>query len=93
MQHDVIQDDECALMMMRDDDVEEVETDRMKTLSELKQKLVDYCKELAILGFNSSNYDINLIRQYLFQALIEHQEQPKLTVKSLPDTITSSQSI
>ena len=66
---------------MLDDDVEEVETDRMKKLSELKQKLEDYCKELAILGFNSSSYDINLIRRYLFQALIEHQEQPKFTVK------------
>ena len=67
--------------LMLDDDVEEAETDRMKKLSELKQKLEDYCKELAILAFNSLSYDINLIRRYLFQALIEHQEQPKFTIK------------
>ena len=41
-------DDDMDLML--DDDVEEVETDSMKKLSELKQKLDDYCKELAILG-------------------------------------------
>ena len=67
--------------LMLDDAVEEVETDRMKRLSELKQKLEDYCKEAAVLGFNSSSYDINLIRHYPFQALIKHQEQPKFTVK------------
>ena len=72
-------DDDMDLML--DDDTEEVETDRMKKLSELKQKLEDYCKELAVLGFNSSSYDINLLYRYLFQALIEHQEQPKFTVK------------
>ena len=45
--------------LMLGDDIEEVETDLMKQLSELQQKLEDCCKELAILGFNSLSYNIN----------------------------------
>ena len=45
--------------LMLGDDIEEVETDLMKQLSDLQQKLEDCCKELAILGFNSLSYDIN----------------------------------
>ena len=52
--------DDDGMDLILDYVVENVETDRMKKLSELKQKLEDYCEELAVLDFNSLSYDINI---------------------------------
>ena len=55
----------------------------------------DYCNNLPVLGFNSSHYDMNLIKEYLFPALGIGQvvEKPKTdqseqsgTEPEIPDT-------
>ena len=53
----------------------------MKSLESLFGKFEEYCKELAVFGFNSAGYDIKLIKRYLFKELCEHGEQPNFTVK------------
>ena len=53
----------------------------MKSLENLYGKFEGYCKELAVLGFNSAGYDITLIKKFLFKELCEHGEQPTFTVK------------
>ena len=53
----------------------------MKSLENLFGKFEGYCKELAVFGFNSTGYDIKLIRKYLCKELCEHVEQPNFTVK------------
>ena len=69
-----------------DDDLEldengGVSSKRMKSLENLFKKFEDYCKELAVFGFNSAGYDIKLIKNYLFKELCKHGQQPNFTVK------------
>ena len=40
-----------------------VSSTRMKSLENLFKKFEDYCKELAVFGFNSAGYDIKLIKK------------------------------
>ena len=58
-----------------------VSSTRMKSLENLFKKFEDYCKELAVFGFNSAGYDIKLIKKYLFKELCKHRQQPNFTVK------------
>ena len=71
---------------MVDDDLEldencGVSSKHMKSLEDLFKKFEDYCKELAVFGFNSAGYDIKLMKKYLFKELCKHGEQPNFTVK------------
>ena len=71
---------------MVDDDLEldengGVSRKRMKSLENLFKKLEDYCKKLAVFGFNSAGYDIKLIKKYMFKELCKHGQQPNFTVK------------
>ena len=43
---------------------------------ELRERLEAYREELPVVGFNSSNYDLNVIKPYLFQLVT------KLTVQT-----------
>ena len=60
-----------------DDDNDDVEMDNddnvtsegMKKLDKLYKSFKAYCKELVVFGFNSSGYDIKLIKKYLFKEL------------------------
>ena len=58
-----------------------VSSTHMKSLENLFKKFEDYCKELAVFGFNSAGYDIKLIKKYLFKELCKHRQQPNFTVK------------
>ena len=53
----------------------------LKSLENLFKKFEDYCKELAVFGFNSAGYDVKLIKKFLFKELCKHGEQPNFTVK------------
>ena len=69
-----------------DDDLEMnenggVTSKRMKLLENLFGNFEGYCKELAVFGFNSSGYDVKLIKKFLFKELCEHGQQPNFTVK------------
>ena len=71
---------------MVDDDLEmdengRVTSKRLKLLENLFGKFEDYCKELAVFGFNSAGYDVKLIKKFLFKELCKHGEQPNFTVK------------
>ena len=71
---------------MVDDDLEMdenggVTSKRLKLLENLFGKFEDYCKELAVFGFNSAGYDVKLIKKFLFKELCKHGEQPNFTVK------------
>ena len=73
---------------MVDDDLEMnenggVTSNRMKLLENLFGKFEEYCKELAVFGFNSAGYDIKLIKKYLFKELCKHGEQPNSPSKRL----------
>ena len=39
----------------------------------LLSKLVSHLKQLPVFGFNSGNYDLNLIKQYLLLFLVENE--------------------
>ena len=59
---------------MLDDDLEMdenggVTSKRLKSLENLFKKFEDYCKELAVFGFNSAGYDVKLIKKFLFKEL------------------------
>ena len=58
-----------------------ISSTRMKSLENLFKKFEDYCKELAVFGFNSARCDIKLIKKYLFKELCKHRQQPNFTVK------------
>ena len=69
-----------------DDDLEMdenggVTSKHLKSLENLFKKFEDYCKELAVFGFNSTAYDVKLIKKFLFKELCKHGEQPNFTVK------------
>ena len=71
---------------MPDDDLEMdenggVTSKRLKLSENLFGKFEDYCKELAVFGFNSAGYDVKLIKKFLFKELCKHGEQPNFTVK------------
>ena len=75
---DFLDDDDDDVEMDNDDNVT---SEGMKKLDKLYKKFEAYCKELAVFGFNSSGYDIKLIKTYLFKELCEHGEQLSFTVK------------
>ena len=69
-----------------DDDLELDENDdvtskHMKSLENLFGKFEGYCKELAVLGFNSAGYDAKLIKKFLFKELCKHGQQPNFSIK------------
>ena len=53
----------------------------MKHLMHLRAKLETYCSQLPVLGFNSSKYDLNLIKQKLAIHLNLIEEEDKFIVK------------
>ena len=42
-------------------------------LFKIEEELLDYCKQLPVLGFNSSRYDLNLIKTILTKFLVEKE--------------------
>ena len=49
----------------------------------LKEHLERYCNPLPVFGFNSANYDINLIKSYLLPNLVnERQSEPTVIKKA-----------
>ena len=71
-------DDDDDIEMDNDDNVM---SEGMKKLDKLYKKFEAYCKDLVVFGFNSSGYDIKLIKKFLFKELYEHGQQPTFTVK------------
>ena len=58
----------------------EAQTSDNKFLSQLEEKLIEYLRELPVLGFNCGKYDLNAVKTFLFPYLIQHQPI-KYTVK------------
>ena len=54
-----------------------------KNLECLKERLETYCSQLPILGFNSSKYDLNLIKQKLASHLNLINEKDRFVVKKV----------
>ena len=53
-----------------------------RTLSKLRDDLKDYVETLPVFGFNSSRYDLNLIKEYLIDILLrEYQCTPSVVQK------------
>ena len=75
---DFLDDDNVDVEMDNDDNVM---SEGMKKLDKLYKRFEAYCKELVVFGFNSSGYDIKLIKKFLFKELCEHGQQPTFTVK------------
>ena len=65
------------------DEQYEVETKRLKKVKAFLSKLKTYIGQITILGFNSQNYDIPLIRPYLPSAIIKHDGTPKQIIKKM----------
>ena len=55
-----------------------------KTLKALREKFMKYCSSLIVLGFNSSSYDINLIRTRLafYLDLTDSREKPYIVKRN-----------
>ena len=53
-------------------------------LLDLQEHLKRYCNVLPVFGFNSSKYDINLIKRYLLPLLVTERElEPTVTKKAI----------
>ena len=50
-------------------------------LIELQEHLERYCNVLPVFGFNSANYDINLIKSYLLPILINERSMEPTVIK------------
>ena len=57
-------------------------------LIDLKQHLKRYVNTLPVFGFNSSKYDLNLIKSYLLPYLIRDKEQETSVIKKANDFIS-----
>ena len=66
-----------------DDDDESLGAKMMlKDLKSLKGSLHAYCEQVPVLGFNSSNYDLNLIKGYIANYLrMDDDEISGVTIK------------
>ena len=51
------------------DDEGNNDSEYLKKLKSLYKHLEGYCLELAVFGFNSGEYNLKLIKQYLFREL------------------------
>ena len=70
---------------LMNDDVEIAEhggitSEQLKVLEKLYGKLEGYCQELGVFGFNSTGYNVKLIKQDLFRELCECGKQPSFRV-------------
>ena len=52
----------------------------LKHLQHVIRTLDEYCDKLPIFGFNSSRYDLNLIKEYLIPYLVEDKKEEDLQV-------------
>ena len=52
----------------------------VKNLSQLKEQFESYCKQMICLGFNSSRYDMNLVKFHLAKRL-QMEKDNVFTVK------------
>ena len=50
-------------------------------LTRLHKRFVGYCKQLPVIGFNSSNYDLNLVKSHLAKALNLFDSKENFIVK------------
>ena len=88
--------DECTLPIAsknKDEDKKKPKDTVMERIKRLKGAFIkDYCCTLPVLGFNSSNYDINLIKPHLFPALgigqviLNPRVKEQTNVHEIPDS-------
>lgn len=57
---------------------EKIKLQTLKQLIELFNDFEDYCEEILVLGFNSSKYDLNLVKSKLAKYLHLHQSEKQL---------------
>ena len=50
-------------------------------LFDLQESLERYCDVLPVSGFNSANYDLNLIKSYLLPILVNEREIEPTVIK------------
>ena len=47
-----------------------------------QQKILDWCTQVPVLGFNSGKYDLNLIKQYFVEKLADTCTKVKVAAQS-----------
>lgn len=52
-----------------------------KYIKKFREPLMKWIEQIPVVGFNSSKYDINAIKNELFNALIKNDQAPDFTVK------------
>lgn len=67
--------------MLEDAEWQEEVTKLKKSFEKLKAELDAYCRQTICLGFNSSNYDLNLIKTHIAKQLNMHNANKNFTVK------------
>lgn len=67
--------------MLEDAEWQKEVTKLKKSFEKLKAELDTYCRQMICLGFNSSNYDLNLIKTHIAKQLNMHNTKNKFTVK------------
>ena len=58
-----------------------IQLKKYKKEKAILNKFMTYISQLVVLGFNSQNYDIPLIRNYLASSLIRLDSVPKFVIK------------
>lgn len=52
-----------------DEEIQKMINEDRKFTNKLKEEFKKYCEQMICIGFNSANYDINLIKSYLVKHL------------------------
>lgn len=51
------------------------------SLCKLKEKLIKFCRQLPVIGFNSSRYDTNLVKPQILKSLNMHKDKQAYVIK------------
>ena len=80
--HGVESDSDCSDEKETNVSIEKFLQVELKKVRELKKKFLHYCTQTPVLGFNSSKYDINLIKSKIFKHLeVAEKKDYTFTIK------------
>ena len=74
-------EDECLEVEEKDVSTQFLQMQKNQLL-DLQEHLKRYCTVLPVFGFNSSKYDINLIKRYLLPLLVNERELEPTVIKT-----------
>ena len=67
---------EANLEISEDDEIDydvKIRNSELRKLSQIKEEVSKYCDDLPVFGFNSSRYDLNLIKEFLLKILLNER--------------------